>query len=180
MIAVTGALHEDGLADTVDGLWGGGDPQRRLAIMRDSRIGTYGVLALLGVLGMRAALLVPLDLPGFTRAVACGAVLGRAAWLPLTRLLRPAAPGLGAELDRPSPPASALATAALVAATLIVAARWWAPIPLATAALAVLGSAQLLRRRLGGYTGDTLGFVEQAVELVVLATMAALLRAGLL
>jgi len=55
MIAITGALHEDGLADSADGLWGGWDRARRLEIMKDSRIGTYGVLALGLTLLLRAA-----------------------------------------------------------------------------------------------------------------------------
>jgi adenosylcobinamide-GDP ribazoletransferase len=101
MIAVTGALHEDGLADTADGLWGGWDPARRLAIMRDSRIGTYGAVALIMTLGLRASLLLPLGLADFARAVACGHVLGRASTLLLVRLLPvatpPAASGEAAE-----------------------------------------------------------------------------------
>jgi adenosylcobinamide-GDP ribazoletransferase len=92
MIAVTGALHEDGLADTADGLWGGWDPARRLAIMRDSRIGTYGAVALIMTLGLRASLLLPLGLADFARAVACGHVLGRASTLLLVRLLPVATP----------------------------------------------------------------------------------------
>jgi adenosylcobinamide-GDP ribazoletransferase len=94
MIAVTGALHEDGLADTADGLWGGWNPAQRLAIMRDSRIGTYGVVALIVVLGLRASLLLPLTLADFARAAACGHVLGRASTLLLVRLL-PVAPPPG-------------------------------------------------------------------------------------
>jgi adenosylcobinamide-GDP ribazoletransferase len=177
--ALTGALHEDGLADTVDGLWGGADPARRLAIMRDSRIGVYGALALVAVAGMRVALLAGVDLAGFARALACAAVLGRAAWLPLTAVLRPAAPGLGAELDGPPPAAASAVAAALVAATLVAAVGRWAPVPLAAGGIALLGAARLLRRRLGGFTGDALGFVEQVVELAALAAVVALARAGL-
>jgi adenosylcobinamide-GDP ribazoletransferase len=92
MVALTGALHEDGLADTADGLWGGHDPERRLAIMRDSRIGTYGMVALLTVIGLRVSLLLPLGLAPFARAVACGQVLGRASILLLARLLPAATP----------------------------------------------------------------------------------------
>lgn len=103
MIAVTGAFHEDGLADTADGLWGGWDPAARLAIMRDSRIGTYGTVALITALGLRASLLLPLGLADFARAVACGHVLGRASTLLLARLL-PAArgsPETSGEPERP-------------------------------------------------------------------------------
>jgi adenosylcobinamide-GDP ribazoletransferase len=87
MIVVTGAFHEDGLADTADGLWGGWTPAGRLAIMRDSRIGTYGTIALVAAFSLRAGLLLPLDLASFARAVACGHVLARASSLLLARLL---------------------------------------------------------------------------------------------
>ena len=87
MIVVTGALHEDGLADTADGLWGGWDPAGRLAIMRDSRIGTYGTIAIVIAIGLRVGFLLPLGLADFARAVACGHVLGRASSLVLARLL---------------------------------------------------------------------------------------------
>jgi adenosylcobinamide-GDP ribazoletransferase len=96
MIVVTGAFHEDGLADTADGLWGGWHPAARLAIMRDSRIGTYGTVALIAALGLRASLLLPLGLADFGRAVACGHVLGRASTLLLARLLPAAGASPGA------------------------------------------------------------------------------------
>jgi adenosylcobinamide-GDP ribazoletransferase len=102
MVVVTGAFHEDGLADTADGLWGGWNPADRLAIMRDSRIGTYGTIALIAAFSLRASLLLPLDLADFARAVACGHVLGRASTLLLARLL----PAAGCPPDagqRPQP-----------------------------------------------------------------------------
>jgi adenosylcobinamide-GDP ribazoletransferase len=180
MILVTGALHEDGLADSADGLWGGWDPERRLEIMRDSRVGTYGVVALILAVALRAALLLPLDLGAFARAVACAHVLARAAWLPLVRVLPPAGPGHGAELSAPGAlgtPALA-AAGAVTAATLLVALGPWGAVPLVAAAATLAGCARLTRRRLGGYTGDTLGATAVAVELAVLATVAALARAG--
>src|SRR5262249_46611727 len=64
-IALTGALHEDGAVDSADGLAGGGDPEHRLAIMRDSRIGSFGVIALVLVLGLRAAALATLPSVGW-------------------------------------------------------------------------------------------------------------------
>ena len=200
MIAVTGALHEDGLADTADGLWGGWTPARRLEIMRDSRIGTYGVVALILVLGLRASLLLPLGLTAFARAVACGHVLGRASTLLLARLLpvaaaptiedrieqaappvegEPVRPRLGAAVVGPLSPRGALAAALVVVLTMVLAAQVWAVVPLAAALLSCLLCAQLFRRRLGGITGDTLGAANQLVELAAIAAVAALVRAGL-
>jgi adenosylcobinamide-GDP ribazoletransferase len=223
MIVVTGAFHEDGLADTADGLWGGWDPAARLAIMRDSRIGTYGTVALLIVIGLRASLLLPLGLAEFARAVACGHVLGRASTLLLARLLpaaqappapdpaaAPAAGRAGAARGRARLGASPVAggageapvargrarlgasvvggvggwgagvAAVVVAATVGVAARAWAPAPLAAGLLVCLGCARLFRRRLGGISGDALGAANQLVDLAAVAAVAALVRAGLL
>jgi adenosylcobinamide-GDP ribazoletransferase len=64
LLLLTGALHEDGLVDAADGIFGGGDPARRLAIMRDSRIGAFGALALILSLGLRASALAALPGPG--------------------------------------------------------------------------------------------------------------------
>jgi adenosylcobinamide-GDP ribazoletransferase len=201
MILVTGALHEDGLADTADGLWGGWDPARRLEIMRDSRIGTYGTVALIVVLGLRASLLLPLGLADFARAVACGHVLGRASTLLLVRLL-PAAPEpasgdrgertvraadggvsrprLGAAVVGPLSLAGAIAAGVVVLLTVLLATRVWAALPLAVALLVCLLCAGLFRRRLGGVTGDTLGAANQLVDLATIAVVAALAHNGLL
>src|SRR3954469_20807201 len=179
MIMVTGALHEDGLADTADGLWGGWTPAGRLEIMRDSRIGTYGVLALITVVGLRVALLAPLGLPGFARAVVCAHVAGRAAILALAARLPAAAPGRGAEvLGRPGRAGAAVA-AALVTATLVLATGLWAPlIVVAVAALVTTMCGLVFTRRLAGVTGDALGAAEQLTELATIAAVAGLLRAG--
>jgi adenosylcobinamide-GDP ribazoletransferase len=178
MIAVTGALHEDGLADSADGLWGGTDPAGRLAIMRDSRVGTYGLVALGTVLTLRTALLLPLGLDDFARAVACGHVLARASALLVARVLPPAAAGSGAEIAGPLGRGGALTAAGVVAATLAAAAGPWAPVPLAAGLAACLACIRLFRRRLGGFTGDSLGAANQLVELATVAAVAALARAG--
>ena len=89
-IGVTGAFHEDGLADVADGLWGGWTVADRLRIMRDSRLGTYGTVALVGVLALRVALLAGLDPSWFWRATLTGHVTARASILVMVRLLPPA------------------------------------------------------------------------------------------
>jgi cobalamin synthase len=106
MIVVTGALHEDGLADTADGLWGAWNRAGRLAIMRDSRIGTYGTIAIVVAIGLKIGLLLPLGLADFARAVACGHVLGRASTLVLARLLPSADAAPPADASRQVGPAS--------------------------------------------------------------------------
>jgi adenosylcobinamide-GDP ribazoletransferase len=179
MVALTGGLHEDGLADTADGLWGGHDPARRLEIMRDSRVGTYGIVAVTASLALRAVLLAPLGTAGVARAVISGAVVGRAAMVVVAAWLPAATAGRGSQVvGAPGAGGSALVTT-VVAATLGVAVGPWAVIPLVAALAAVVGVGALARRRLGGVTGDVLGATGQVVEIVVIAAVAALVRHGL-
>jgi adenosylcobinamide-GDP ribazoletransferase len=178
LVVATGALHEDGLADSADGLWGGWDRDGRLAIMRDSRIGTYGIVAVLTVLALRTSLLLPLGLAGFARAVLCAEVCSRAALLLVARVLPPAADGSGAAIAGPLPRGGVVAAGVVTAATLVAAAGVWAPLPLAAGLVACLGCIRLFRRRLGGFTGDTLGATQQVVAVAVVAAVAALVRAG--
>ena len=102
MAITTGALHEDGLADFADGL-GAQDRARRLEIMRDSRIGAFGVLALVFATGLKATALASLPGPGTAALVLIGAAaLSRAAMVPTMRLITPARnDGLGQGAGRP-------------------------------------------------------------------------------
>src|SRR5919198_1494798 len=147
MIVLTGALHEDGLADTADGLWGGWTPARRLEIMRDSRLGTYGIVALIVVLGLRASLLLPLGLAQLLPPAGDSAFAGG----------EPGRPRLGVAVAGPLDLAGALAAAGVVVLTVVLATGAWAAVPLVAGALTCLLCAELFRRRLGGITGDTLG-----------------------
>lgn len=171
MVLSTGAFHEDGLADTADGLWGGWTPERRIEIMRDSRIGTYGATALILSLALRITLLAPLDLMTFARAVTGAHVLARAAGVMLAATLPPVRnQGLGAKVIGPSGLWTAVAVAVTSLAASTVAAGEWAPLPLLAAVVAVGWVRRLARMRLGGLTGDTLGAVNQ---MALLASMAA-------
>jgi adenosylcobinamide-GDP ribazoletransferase len=174
---VTGGLHEDGLADVADGFGGGGDAPRKLAIMRDSRVGTYGVAAIALSVLLRAAALAPLaaGAAGPLALVAAHA-LGRAAMVPVMRGLKPArADGLGHGAGRPD--RGATATALILGALAALAALGPGPGGAALlVALAATGAvAWLAVRQIRGYTGDVLGAVEQTVETAVLLTAAALL-----
>ncbi|MDA7947838.1 MAG: adenosylcobinamide-GDP ribazoletransferase [Hyphomicrobiaceae bacterium] len=173
-VLVTGALHEDGLADFADGLGGGREPDRVLAIMRDSRIGTYGVLALGLVLGLRWGGIADLPLHQVLAGLICAGLLGRLAIVLLLAMLKPArVDGLGVTVA--SPPKSAIAGAVLLSAGIvflhlsIVAAGLAFVVAIAAAG----GVALLAKRRIGGYTGDVLGAGEQITETAVLITLAA-------
>jgi adenosylcobinamide-GDP ribazoletransferase len=176
-IWVTGALHEDGLADVADGFGGGGTPEDKLRIMRDPRIGSYGALALLLALLARAAALAALAAPATVAAalIAAGAV-SRAALPPAMAILPKArADGLAASAGRPHPlrAAAAVLVAALIAVVLLGKAA--APALLVGAGAAVV-VAWLAQRQIGGQTGDVLGAVQQLTELGVLLGTVATLR----
>lgn len=176
MTAATGAMHEDGLADIADGFGGGADRDRKLAIMKDSRIGSYGAVALLLSLLLKAFALAALASPGLVAGALIAAhALGRAA-IPLAmRLLAPAREsGLGASVGQPSASTTGIgATLALVVAALVLPAGAAFAASLA-AAVATLGVAWLAWRQIGGQTGDVLGAVEQVAEIAALLAVVAL------
>ena len=173
-IVATGGFHEDGLADTADGFGGGTTREKKLEIMRDSRIGSFGVLALVLALAIRAAALVAIAdrLRAGVALVAAGA-LGRAAMVGMLAVLHPArADGLGASVGAPG--AGRVATALFFAVALAFA---FFPPPLAAGAVLVAAAAGaatawLAYAQIGGYTGDVLGAGEQATECAVLALLA--------
>lgn len=174
-VLLTGAFHEDGLADVADGLGGSTDRLRALEIMKDSRLGTYGVLAL--VLGLFAKVGVLSVLGSESLELACGALLGahtvsRALPLLLVAVL-PHVGDIGQSKSRPlaeSITAWSLAAAsvwlliALVPLTTILDAVDWT-IPLLISGLAAVWMWRLFLRRLQGFTGDCLGATQQVCEL---------------
>lgn len=173
-ILLTGAMHEDGLADTADGLWGGWSRERRLEIMKDSAIGTYGVLALILSLGLRWSALTLL-LPLGAAPVIAAAMLSRAAMPVIMAALPHArADGLSRSVGAPPRPAVlaglvlALGSAALLLGMAIIA-------PVLSAAALVAGLALLARARIGGQTGDILGASQQLAEIAVLLGLLAAL-----
>jgi len=174
-IIVTGALHEDGLADTADGL-GGRSRERKLEIMRDSRIGTYGVCALVISLALRWSALAAIAAPRSVLIALLLAHVAARAGLPLFMALVPPArsDGLSVGAGKPAGPnaAIALGLGAIVLAIgfgpgkAILAVILLAFIGLATAWLAI--------RQLGGQTGDILGAYEQLAENAILLMAASL------
>ena len=169
-VLVTRGLHEDGLADTIDGLGGGSDRETALAIMRDSRTGAFGVLALVFSVGLRVAALAALPVPqiGVSALVAAHTV-SRGLLPTLMLWLDPArGDGLGAEAGRPSPPGATAAAliGLLVAIVMLGLGRGIVAMLLSAIAMTVLAS--MARRRIGGYTGDVLGAAQQVGEIVML------------
>ena len=181
-LLLTGGFHEDGWADTCDGLGGTVTRERALEIMKDSRIGAYGAMGLVTMLALKAATLASLPVAWGCAALLLGHTASRAASTALIRFL----PYAGdVEHAKAKPLAQRLSTAGLVVAcgwVLAVAivlallqALWIVPVigGVAFAALGAVWCARWFRRRLGGVTGDTLGAAQQLTELLVLLSWAA-------
>jgi len=168
-VVVTGAMHEDGLADTADGFWGGQTRARRLEIMRDSRIGTYGVLALVfSVLIRWAALSVLVDAGWIWIPLLVAGTASRAAMVVAMHLLANARSyGLSHGTGRPDRATTLVAVGLAGAVALVLTG--YAAFAIALVTATVLACAiEISRRKIGGQTGDTLGATQQICECAVL------------
>ena len=188
-IRATGAFHEDGFADTCDGLGGGWDKAQVLTIMKDSRIGSYGTVGMVLMLLAKAAALVELAragahgltgmLPGTAVALLVAHPLSRLAstslihWLPYVR---------EDETSKSKPLAKRLTPAELIIAAVfgLLPLALLAPLDIAcvlvTVSAVTIWSARMFVRRLGGYTGDLLGATQQLTELACYLGLLAALR----
>jgi len=180
-LLLTGAFHEDGLADTFDGLGGSADRGRALVIMKDSRIGSYGSAALLLVLGIKALTLAGLTLDWAAAALCVSHSLSRAVTVSMIRLLPYAGDTAHAKVKPLAQQVSRTGCwvawfwpLALIGALIVGQALGsGSGLPLAPAWLVAIGAALAMgwycsrwfRRRLGGVTGDTLGAAQQLSEL---------------
>jgi adenosylcobinamide-GDP ribazoletransferase len=174
MVILTGGLHEDGLADAADGL-GGTTREQALAIMRDSRIGTFGVMALFFVLSLRV---VALSYAGSSVEAACllvAAAAGSRAVMPALMYGLPPARRDGLGWMAGHPDRKRVVDAGALGALIVVAALWpiWGLLATACAAAAAALVGWLARRRLGGQTGDVLGAAQQLSEAAILLSYVA-------
>jgi adenosylcobinamide-GDP ribazoletransferase len=174
--ALTGGLHEDGLADFADGIGGGTTPAERLDIMRDSRIGTFGTLALVFSVGMRATLLSQLtSIETVIAALIAAQTLSRAV-LPAVMCWLPPARSRGLAVQAGRPETTQVAAAAIIAGIVSVIALDFDTAIAAVVASAIGAGMVALRAQqtLGGQTGDVLGATQQVAELFVLTAIAAM------
>ena len=179
-VYLTGAFHEDGLADTCDGFGGGLSRERVLEIMKDSRIGTYGAVGMGLLVALKCALLASMPGPAAIAALFVAHPLSRLAAVSLIWRMEYAR-----DQGKAKPMAQAMsggefAIAALCALLPAAAAgasghAAWAAIGAGAlgAALAALWLAAIFRRRIGGYTGDCLGAVQQLAEVMIYLALAA-------
>ena len=175
-LLITGAFHEDGLADIADAFGGGWTVERRLEILKDSRHGTYGVAALTSSIVVRVVSAAAVTgsaalLAGFVAAH----VLGRSASVVAMRLAPPARQsGLGVDAARELrlvPTALGIATGLAITSALT---GWWVAVLVPVAVVATAAVVALAVRKIGGLAGDVLGAVEQVVECAVLVAVAGL------
>jgi adenosylcobinamide-GDP ribazoletransferase len=172
-ILLTGALHEDGLADLADGFGGGRDTAAKLAIMHDSRLGTYGALILIVSFAARLSALAALPHSAILPDLIAAHALARGV-LPVLATAMPYArtDGLAVTGGRPEPATAAIA-GVLALAIALLALPWG--VALAAALVATAGAAcvaLLAMRQIGGQTGDVLGGAEQVSEIAVLLLLA--------
>lgn len=175
-LLATGCLHEDGLADTADGFGGGASRERKLVIMTDSRIGSYGACALVFSLLLRIAAIASLGDPLLVvPALITAHVAARSTMPVLMRLVKPARhDGLSADAGRP--PLLSVIVAVIFGAIALALGLGIVPALIAVGliACAVGFMAWLCRRQIGGQTGDVLGALEQVSEILILLVASAL------
>jgi adenosylcobinamide-GDP ribazoletransferase len=169
LVLITGCLHEDGLADTVDGFGGGRSRDQILLILRDSRIGSYGATALVISLLARYLLLVSLPLQHFAAYAISAQVLCRWNAIPLSYFL-PAAreqDGQGARIANLTSMSSLIVGTIFTAAIVIFGLRWSAIAPILATILVTLFSGWFYFRKIHGVTGDCFGATNQLTEIAV-------------
>lgn len=168
-VLVTGGFHQDGLADVFDGLVGGWTPEDRLRILKDSRHGTYGVLALVLQSLLQVSCLATLSPRDGALALVAAHTLARLA--PVALMFSPAAPGqagMGTAYAREIRPRDLAVAVAVTAAVLLPLLQLRALALAGVVAVPVLALLLWVRRRIGGVVGDALGAAEQVAESAVL------------
>jgi adenosylcobinamide-GDP ribazoletransferase len=169
-VITTGCLHEDGLADVADGFGGGRTRERKLEIMSDSRIGTYGACALVLSLLLRASAIASLAQPALVMTALLAAHIGARAIIPAFMWFVPPArqEGLAAAAGRPPEPSVIVAAVLGAVAVGVGLGPVAGLIALTIVIIAALIIAWLSLRQINGQTGDVLGAVEQVSEILIL------------
>jgi len=174
---LTGAFHEDAVADFCDAFGGVASGERALTIMKDSRIGSYGALGLGLVVLLRFAAVVALPPALAMAAIVGAATAGRSCAVTLAAILAPVGHGAGMAVRAGRMPARRLALALLLALPGLLPILWLTPGATVAALLAMAAMlwwlARFLTRRIGGTTGDCLGFAAAMGQLALLLAVAA-------
>ena len=175
-VALTGALHEDAAGDMADGLGGGATRERKLELMRDSRVGTFGALALIAVFAARVAAISALaETATVVAALVSAGAASRASMVAVMGMVAPVrSDGLAAHAGRPRKGTVAAALTIAVVLSLLALGPLGATAGLAGAFVGAGGLAWIAWRQIGGHTGDVLGACQQAAEVLCLSAIVAL------
>ena len=174
-VLLTGAFHEDGLADAADAIGGGWDREQRFRILKDPLHGSYGVAAMSGSILLRILCLGALSPAVAVAGLVASHTLGRTASIASMRIWPTAsAEGLGADYVRAARTGPILIGVAFGISLSALVLGWWVGPALLGAGLAAGVMGFISWRALGGVTGDTLGAIEQAVEIAVLLVIVAI------
>ena len=195
---VTGAFHHDGLADMTDAFGGGWNVEQRLEIMKDSRLGTYGTVALILAIATEISVLATLTPTDGARVIIAGHCLSRAIAVAAMRFA-PLARSAGREAEGLAPDAEAkpglgglgaayaqdlstmgtlVALGFGLAVTAAALAAWWAAVGVVVALLAAIAVVALAIAKIGGISGDVLGAIQQLSYLALLVTASGFIAAG--
>ncbi len=176
-ILLTGALHEDAIGDVADGFGGGGDKSRKLEIMRDSRVGTYAVVALILTLGLKATAIASIEDTYLAFAIIVSAAVvsrGMMVWamnlLPFARN-----DGLGASAGKPPLTVCLCALAFSIVIPLFTLGPYLGSVGLLCAIFGSFVMSMIAYRQIGGQTGDVLGSVQQVSEIFFFIALTAIL-----
>ncbi len=175
-IAITGCLHEDGLSDTADGFGGGRDRERKLEIMRDSRIGAFGAASLAMSILIRWSAIQDIAMPGPVLAALIAAHGASRGVLPAFMRFLPSARAQGLSASAGAIGVPVAGAAIVIGVAMLMPLGPAAALSSATlVAVAFLLFRSLCLRQIGGQTGDTLGAMQQVAEAIVLLTASAFL-----
>jgi adenosylcobinamide-GDP ribazoletransferase len=175
-LLITGAFHEDGLADVADAFGGGSTVERRLEILKDPRHGTYGVAALSSSIVVRVVCVASIAAPSAAFAALVAAhTLGRTSAVAAMRAGPPAADsGLGVSASRSLKFVPTTIGLTVAIGGVVVASGWWVLPFIGAAIVGTAATVTLAVRKIGGLAGDVLGAVEQVVECLVLVVASGL------
>ena len=169
MVVLSGAFHEDGLADVADGFGGGGTVERKLEIMRDSRIGSYGMIAIVLSMGLRIGGLSELTVIQATAALVTGGMLSRLMVIFIMRYMPPARKdGLAHDTGKPSLSRILIGTALTMGVAVVLIEPLPALYATCVAVLSCIIMGWIAKRQIGGFTGDVLGAVQQVSDIAIL------------
>ncbi len=176
-VVLTGALHEDAIGDVADGFGGGATKDKKLEIMRDSRVGTYAVVTLILVMGMKAAVLSSFNDPNIAFSViVSSAVASRGMLTWGMYLLAPASDnGLGASAGKPALITALWALFFTILLPLLVLGPFLGSIGILAAIVGAVLISGIALRQIGGQTGDVLGSIQQFAELFFLIALSAVI-----